>query len=84
VRQLLLLGPLVALISACSPVALVGTPAPTDKAPYTQAPPTPTLSAIATVAPTGHGRPYTAEMIAVELRSLGFAVPDPAVYSAAK
>lgn len=71
-RRSLSLGPLLVLIVGCSPAALLGTAAPTAKAPYTQAPPTPTLSRIATVAPTGHGRPYTAEMIAIELQD----VPD--------
>jgi hypothetical protein len=72
VRTALLLGLLTALTLSCSPLGDLGTLAPTDKAPYTLAPPTPTLSPIATVAPTGHGRPYTAEMIAAELLD----VPD--------
>ena len=70
-RTLLLL-PLLALTVGCVPVGIPGAPASTEKVPYTQAPPTPILSPIATVAPTGHGRPYTAEMIAVELLD----VPD--------
>lgn len=50
------------LLLGCAPG--VATPDPTPKAPYTQAPPTPTISPIATAAPTEHGRPYTQDMIA--------------------
>ena len=52
------------LLLGCAGIPRVATPDPTPKAPYTQAPPTPTISPIATVAPTGHGRPYTPDMIA--------------------
>jgi len=45
------------------------------KAPYTQAPPTPVLSPNRTVAPTGHGRPYTAETIAVAMQDVPVSFP---------
>lgn len=73
-RRTHLLAPLVVLI-ACSPSGPLGTPTPTAKAPYTMPPPTPTLSAIATVAPTGHGRPYTPDMVAVELQDVSYNFP---------
>ncbi len=57
------------LLVGCSGISGVPTPGPTAKAPYTQAPPTPTISPIATVAPTGHGRPYSPDMIAAALAS---------------
>lgn len=60
---------LVVLVGACAP--LERTPAvPTPKPPYTLAPATPvtSLEPIRTVGPAGHGRPYTAEMMAVALR----------------
>ena len=58
------------LAAGCAGSLIPGDPTP--KAPYTQAPPTPELVAIATVAPTGHGTPYTAAMIAAELRDVQF------------
>lgn len=58
------------LLLGCAGLPVVTTPDPTPKAPYTQAPPTPTISPIATVAPAGHGRPYTPEMIAATLASM--------------
>lgn len=57
---------LVASASGCS--ASPATPTATPEAPHTLAPPTPTLSALATVAPTGHGRPYSAGEIAALLQ----------------
>jgi hypothetical protein len=53
---------LAAIVAGCSLIE-PATPRPTAKARYTNPPPTPTLSAVATVAPTGHGRPYTPEQI---------------------
>lgn len=53
---------LAAIVAGCL-LSEPATPRPTAKARYTNPPPTPTLSAIATVAPTGHGRPYTPEQI---------------------
>jgi hypothetical protein len=73
-RRHVLAVPVFALILACSPAA-VSSPVQTPKLPYTQPPPTPTLSPIATVAPTGHGRPYTAEMIAAELQDVPYTFP---------
>lgn len=73
-RKLVLAVPLFLIIAGCTPLGL-GTPAATPKAPYTMPPPTPTLSPIATVAPTGHGRPYTPEMIAVELQDVPYNFP---------
>jgi len=61
---------LLVTVAACS--GSPGPGEPTPKAPYTQAPPTPELVAIATVAPTGHGRPYSPEMIAAELQDVQF------------
>jgi hypothetical protein len=71
----LLLTSLLALTVGCSPAGMLGTPAASEKAPYTLAPPTPDLSPLATVAPTGHGQPYTAEMIAVELADVSYNFP---------
>lgn len=70
-----LLGLLFALTLGCSSPGNLGTRAPTHKEPYTLAPPTPILSPLSTVAPTGHGRPYTAEMIAVELLDVSYDFP---------
>ncbi len=69
----LLVAPLVVAGCALFPT----TPAPaTPKPTYTMPPPTPTWSPVATVAPTGHGRPYTAEEIAVALReNVGYTFP---------
>ncbi len=53
-----------------SPTPTLSVPSPTvpGKEPYTQEPPTPTLSVLATVAPSGHGRPYSANDMAAILR----------------
>ena len=60
----------------CAPITdVLGTPETTPKAPYTNPPPTPTLSPIATVAPTGHGRPYTPEMMVAELMDVPYNFP---------
>jgi hypothetical protein len=58
---------LLVLLAACAP--LERTPAePTPKRPFPVVTPIASPEPIRTVAPTGHGRPYTAEMIAVALR----------------
>ena len=57
---------LIALVVGCS--AGVASPTIPVKEPYTQEPPTPTLSVLATVAPSGHGRPYTVGDMAALLR----------------
>ena len=63
-----------------SPTPTLSVPSPTipGKEPYTQEPPTPTLSVLATVAPSGHGRPYTpADMAAL----LGAAAARPSGFA---
>ena len=65
---------LAVLVSGCS-LGLTSPPPATPKSSYTMAPPTPTLSPIATVAPTGHGRPYTAEQMAIELQDVAYNFP---------
>lgn len=68
---------LVASVAGCT-TWLAG-PSATPKAAYTLAPATPSLTALATVAPTGHGQPYTAAEIvamlhhAIATRPAGFA-----------
>lgn len=58
---------LLVLLAACAP--LERTPAePTPKRPFPVVTPIRSPEPIRTVAPTGHGRPYTAEMFAVVLR----------------
>jgi len=69
-QRVVLIGTLLLLAGGCS--GSLSPLEPTPKAPYTQAPATPELVAIATVAPTGHGRPYTPEMIAAELQDVQY------------
>ncbi len=56
----------IALVAGCS--TGIASPTVPGKELYTQEPPTPTLSVLATVAPSGHGRPYTADDMAAILR----------------
>lgn len=63
-------------VAGCSPSLLALEPAVTEKPFYTAAPPTPTLSPLSTVAPTGHGRPYTASDIAAAFADVPAALPD--------
>ncbi len=65
-------------LELATPTLSVPSPTIPGKEPYTQEPPTPTLSVLATVAPSGHGRPYTAADMAALLgaaaaRPSGFA-----------
>jgi len=65
-----------AALSACAPTPN-GSPDPYfTKAPYTLAPPTPTLSAQATVGPTGAGQPYTADLIQPYLNNAPISFPN--------
>jgi hypothetical protein len=74
-RRALALG--LGLFLGCAGTPGVATPEVTPKAPYTQAPPTPTISPIATVAPTRHGRPYTPDMFAAAMfRTSSIRLPD--------
>jgi hypothetical protein len=58
---------LLVLLAACAPIER--TPAePTPKRPFLVVTPIASPEPIRTVAPSGHGRPYTADMIAVALR----------------
>jgi hypothetical protein len=58
---------LVSIVAGCA-LAPSATFVATPKARYTNPPPTPTLSAIATAGPTGPGRPYTPEQMSTLIR----------------
>ncbi|HSW41001.1 MAG TPA: hypothetical protein VLM76_00630 [Patescibacteria group bacterium] len=66
-KRTLLVAMLAVVVVGCS-LGLTTPPPATLKPTYTMPPPTPTLSPLATVGPTGHGRPYTATEMAVALR----------------
>ena len=66
-KHTLLVATLAVVVVGCS-LGLTTPPPATLKPTYTMPPPTPTLSPLATVGPTGHGRPYTATEMAVALR----------------
>ena len=66
-------GLLVVSLWGCS--TWLPSPNATGKPPYTLEPPGPTLTAMATVAPTGHGRPYSAADVARMLEANAAARP---------
>jgi hypothetical protein len=83
-RRAILMAMVGVLGAACG--SIVNSPPPTPKAPYTLAPPTPPISAVATVAPTEPGQPYVAEDLAsyINAAPVGFptALRTPAVAEA--